>query len=221
MSWRTTQPSLLARVRDPEDQRAWEEFDRRYGELIVRYCRSRSLQQSDAEDVRQIVLMNLSSALRRFEYQPGRGRFRSYLGCVVRNAIARYAGRRQRDARGLDPQILDLEAVDDGEHDPRWEEEWTAHHLRRAMDVVRRSHDPKSLEVFDRLLAGGDVREVAATLGLSTDAVHKIKQRCARPSAGHHRAADRGRGCGRLLARRLIVGGTRTPGAMTLAAARR
>ena len=51
MPWLTTRPSLLRRVRDPENAGAWVEFDRCYGELITRYARSRGLQASDAEDV--------------------------------------------------------------------------------------------------------------------------------------------------------------------------
>ena len=70
MAWQTTHPSLLLRVSDPQDQTAWAEFDQRYGELILRYCHRCGLQHSDAEDVRQIVLVSLVSALRNFEYQP-------------------------------------------------------------------------------------------------------------------------------------------------------
>ncbi len=47
-----TRPSLLTRVRNPDDHKAWREFESRYGDLITRYCRSVRLQHSDAEDVR-------------------------------------------------------------------------------------------------------------------------------------------------------------------------
>ena len=63
MSPHTTHPTLLSRVRDHEDHRSWREFDSRYRELILRFCRRRGLQQSDAEDVRQIVMLNLARAL--------------------------------------------------------------------------------------------------------------------------------------------------------------
>ncbi len=50
MAWQTTRPSLLERVRDPANDAAWAEFDRSYGELILRYCHRCGLQHSDAED---------------------------------------------------------------------------------------------------------------------------------------------------------------------------
>ncbi len=176
MAWQTTRPSLLERVRDPANDAAWAEFDLRYGELILRYCHRCGLQHSDAEDVRQIVLMSLASALRSFEYHPQRGRFRSYLGRVVRNAVTRHATRPD----GRMPVLCIDETAADGADEPpdeRWEQEWIAHHLRRAMQTIRRTTDPGRVEIFDRLLAGASVAQVAREHGMTTDAVHKVKQR--------------------------------------------
>ncbi len=72
MGLETTRPSLLRRLRDPQDHDAWREFDARYGELVLRYCLSRGLQHSDGEDVRQMVMLSLSRTLRSFEYSPRR-----------------------------------------------------------------------------------------------------------------------------------------------------
>ena len=88
MAWSsTTHPSLLSRVRDTDDVAAWHEFEARYGDLILRYCRARRVQHADAEDVRQLVMIGLASSLRSFTYDPARGRFRSYLGerCAMRS----------------------------------------------------------------------------------------------------------------------------------------
>src|SRR5262249_59654030 len=63
MDWRTTPPTLLSRLRDTGDQEAWRTFDRRYGDLIVQYCRGQGLQQSDAEDIRQAVMTTLAHAM--------------------------------------------------------------------------------------------------------------------------------------------------------------
>lgn len=177
MAWITTQPSLLCRVKDPTDHLAWSEFNRRYGELIVRYCRSRGLSLADAQDVRQIVLMSLARAMVNFEYLPTRGRFRSYLGRVVRNAIARYRRCPGPPEIALESDVLAFLAVDDSEADEQWSQEWVGHHLRRAMRTLRGTHNPRSLEVFERLLAGRSVDDVGEELGMKSEAVRKIKQR--------------------------------------------
>jgi len=181
----TTQPTLLARLRDHADHAAWREFEERYRDLILRYCRRRGLQQSDAEDVRQMVLLNLARQLKSFEYRPDRGRFRSYLGQVTRNAIHRYFRRPRLDTHGLETDVVaDLATgsetsrggVDD-ELDQVWEHEWMLHHYRIALVTARASADPKSVEVFEHLLGGETPDEVAARFEMTRDAVHKVKQR--------------------------------------------
>ncbi|UCE59886.1 MAG: sigma-70 family RNA polymerase sigma factor [Phycisphaerales bacterium] len=154
------------------------EFDAKYRKLILCYCRARGLQTADAEDIRQIAMTNLAKALRSFEYKPARGRFRGYLGQVVRSAISRHFKRPDAQARALDTNVLaTVEADDAGQTDEVWEREWVRHHYRLAMQAVRAAFDPKSVQIFDRLLAGDGVSRLASDFQMTTQAVHKIKQR--------------------------------------------
>lgn len=173
----TTSGSLLSRVRDPADRAAWREFDARYGDLILRYIRRCGLRHSDAEDVRQMVMFKLARALPGFHYDPHRGRFRSFLGCVVHNETARHLARPDgRPAEVHTGGEVEPLAVT-GSPDERWEQEWMHHHLRLAMSRIRNAHDPRHLEVFERILAGDAIERVAQTFAMSVEAVHKIKQR--------------------------------------------
>ena len=61
--------------------------------------------------------------------------------------------------------------------DQEWDREWVLYHLRLAMKAIRQSYDPRSVRVFERLLAGESVDRVAASLDMTKQAVHKIKQR--------------------------------------------
>lgn len=178
MEHETTQPSLLSRVRDPSDDAAWREFDQKYRELILRYCRARGLQAADAEDVRQIAMTNLAKSLRSFEYDRARGRFRSYLGQVVRSGISRHFSRPGSRPQALDSGVLAIvEAEQDVDADEMWEQEWVRHHYRLAMQQVRATFEVRSVEIFDRLLAGDTVNTVAGDYQTTTQAVHKVKQR--------------------------------------------
>jgi RNA polymerase sigma-70 factor (ECF subfamily) len=174
----TTHPSLLARVRDPQDVEAWREFEARYRDLIRRYCRSRGLQEADAEDVSQLVLLALSRALASFAFDPARGRFRDYLGRVVHNAVVRHAARPRRPADLLDTAVLDaLIGSVDAARDERWEREWMMHHYRLALEGERAEHSAETLAIFERLLAGESVAAVAESCAMTPDAVYKIRQR--------------------------------------------
>lgn len=176
MQSNSTQASLLERVRDPANHAAWREFESKYRDLILRYSRARGLRLVDAEDVLQIGLLSLVKSLPGFEYSPERGRFRHYLGQVVRSAIRRHLGRPNRGAAALSDDVLKVLPGDESS-DAVWEEEWVRHHYRVAMGVVRTTFEPRSVAVFDELLAGEPVAEVARRFDLSPQAVHKIKQR--------------------------------------------
>ena len=45
------------------------------------------------------------------------------------------------------------------------------------MQTVRATFDPKSVQMFDRLLAGDGVKRLASEFQTTTQAVHKVKQR--------------------------------------------
>ena len=81
-----TSASLLLRLRNaPRDQAAWREFVRRYGSLIYGWCRSWSLQEADAQDVTQIVLLKLADKMQAFRYDPALS-FRGWLRTVAHHA---------------------------------------------------------------------------------------------------------------------------------------
>lgn len=178
MHWTTTPQSLLQRLRDAGDQGAWEEFDRIYGSLILRYCRARGLPHADADDLRQLVMSRLCSALRSFRYSPERGRFRSYLRRAIHNALHRRAEERSRRPS---PAPLAEDATNppgrEAEDSLAFEAEWRAHHLRRAMQAVRQTTRPRSVAVFEALLGGASIAEAAARHGISEESVYKIRTR--------------------------------------------
>jgi RNA polymerase sigma-70 factor (ECF subfamily) len=179
MAWPSTHASLLDRLKDPADGRAWTEFDARYGELVLRWALWRGLALVDAEDVRQEVLLGLARALPRFEYQPQRGRFRSYLRRTIENAVIRHGTRPFRRREVLSPHE-DLERESPAEErlrEEEWEAEWKRHHLRQALREVRATFDATSVLIFELFLAGRSTEDVAREAGVSTAAAYKAKHR--------------------------------------------
>jgi RNA polymerase sigma-70 factor (ECF subfamily) len=64
---------------------AWSEFVNRYGRKIYRWCLRWRLQDADAQDVTQIVLMKLAQRMKEFTYDPDRS-FRAWLKTVTHHA---------------------------------------------------------------------------------------------------------------------------------------
>jgi RNA polymerase sigma-70 factor (ECF subfamily) len=174
-----TSTSLLSRVRNPADHEAWLEFDRRYRALLLGYCRRRGVPHIDAEDLVQKVLTNLTTTLPGFVYDPNRGRFRDYLYRSTKNAIGEWAARPNRHWQPLDTNVaVDRPGAAASDVDATlWEQEWVAHHYRLALATVRQTFEPRSVEIFDRSVAGAKVADLAREYEMSAPAVHKVRQR--------------------------------------------
>ena len=95
-----TSATLLLRLRNLDDQDAWDEFVQRYAPQVFFWCRQNGLQDSDASDVTQEVLAKLVACMRDFEYQSQRGSFRGWLKTVTRNAVCDLARRWERRIGG-------------------------------------------------------------------------------------------------------------------------
>jgi RNA polymerase sigma-70 factor (ECF subfamily) len=93
-----TSITLLGRLRqEPADSSAWRDFVARYRPRIVAYCLAFPLQQADAEDVTQAVLVKLIAKMRDFRYDPTQS-FRAWLKTVTRNALLDFLDDRRRGA---------------------------------------------------------------------------------------------------------------------------
>jgi RNA polymerase sigma-70 factor (ECF subfamily) len=174
----TTHISLLARLTEGQDQTAWAEFSERYEELIRSFARRRGLAAADQDDVVQDVMLALTKSMPGFEYDPAKGKFRSYLKTVVMRAISRRWCQnaapgplvQAESAAGVVP------AADDAEE--TWEAEWRQYHLRTALREVRAQFNQTDLAAFDLYgRQGRSAPETAQTLGLSLDQVYQAKSR--------------------------------------------
>lgn len=95
-----TRVSLLGRLRlDPNNQAAWGEFVDHYGGKIYTWCRKWNLQEADAQDVTQNVLLKLAHKLREFSYDPTRS-FRAWLKTLTRHALSDFLESQRRPGRG-------------------------------------------------------------------------------------------------------------------------
>lgn len=172
-----TRPSLLVRVTDPADRAAWDEFVGVYGPLVYGEVIRRRVPESDAEDLTQQVFARLVRALPVFRYRPANGRFRDWLGTLVRNEVARFwrsAGR--RPDRPTDP--TKLEELTDGPADPEWSDAFQTRVLAAAMERCRPRFEPATWEAFVMVWARNrPPAEVAAAFGQTADWVYVAKSR--------------------------------------------
>ena len=194
----STSATLLNRVRSPLDQGAWNEFVERYGPRIYGWCRQWGLQEADAEDVTQDVLLRLARKMRGFAYDPSRS-FRGWLRTLTHHAWSDFLEDRKRPGAGSgDGEVRRaLEQVEARDDLARWlDEEFTRALFEEASARVRLRVRPHTWEAF-RLTAveGKSGAEVAALLGMEVatvfvarSKVQKMLQDEARRLDGTHEA---------------------------------
>src|SRR5258708_12228767 len=85
-----TRPSLLVRIRDPQDERAWAEFLDIYTPLIYQVARRKGLQEADAADLVQEVFRAVAGAIDRWDPDPRRGAFRASPSPIAPHPLANF-----------------------------------------------------------------------------------------------------------------------------------
>ena len=81
----STSVSLLRRLRQSDQEDAWQRFVDLYAPLIYHWGRNQGLSAGDASDLVQEVMVILVTKLPDFEYDPSK-RFRGWLRTVTLNA---------------------------------------------------------------------------------------------------------------------------------------
>ena len=178
-----TRDSLLIRVRDPDDRDAWEQFASIYRPVVYRLARTRGIQDADAQDLTQRVLISVADAIRTWERSPG-SRFRHWLRRVAKNEVLKALTRQPRDLAGGGTSAAELlnqhpDTCPDAEEEE--EREYRRQLFRRAAEIVRARADEATWLAFSMTMIDGcAIAEAAARLGRSEGMVYAARSRIVR-----------------------------------------
>jgi RNA polymerase sigma factor (sigma-70 family) len=177
----STSVTLLSRLRhDSGDQAAWGDFVARYGPKILDWCRRWNLQEADAQDVTQEVLLKLNRLMATFVYDPA-GSFRAWLKTLAHHAWRDFVVERRRGGMGTgDSQMISLlESLQAGaDLAENLEDEFRRELMDRAMARVRPRVASPAWDAF-RLTAleGWSGAAAAAHLHMKVAQVYLAKSR--------------------------------------------
>ena len=175
----TTRASLLMRVRDQSNERAWREFVALYRPLLVRFAQARGLSKPDADDVAQDTLALLMRKMPEFEYDRHKGGFKRWLRAVVSFRVREHLRKRRDHSADTD----DFARPQKRERTPEeaWERIWLQEHLRYSLEQIRPRMEAKTHAAFCRLvLDEWPVAKVCEALGLTANQVYIAKSRVGR-----------------------------------------
>lgn len=175
-----THPSLLLRLRDARNAEAWEQFVEIYTPLVYGFCRQHGLQDADAADVAQEVMRSVALAIGRFEYDPRRGRFRTWLLTITRNQLNTFFARQQRELQGSgDTAMLQwLESQTAPEDQSGWDDAYHRRLFEVAAEQVHAEVQEATWQAFwQTAWEEQDGQTVAQNLGMSVGAVYIARSR--------------------------------------------
>jgi len=179
--WPETRDTLLKRLRNPADQQAWEDFVQLYQPLILRFAIRQGLQDADACDIAQRVLLTVGRAAENFKVGVENGSFRGWLSKVTTNAAINLLQREARhrgSGRSSVWELLKQEPVSEPELSEAWRDEHRSAVFRMAAQQVRNKFTDDVWTLFWRTAVTGDsIDTVATELGKSIGAAYAARSR--------------------------------------------
>jgi RNA polymerase sigma-70 factor (ECF subfamily) len=179
-----TRASLVVRLQDLSDERAWSEFVELYRPLVAAVARRNDLQAADAADLEQEVFRAVAQAIDRYDPDPALGSFRGWLFRIARNLLLNGLAARRRHPQGTgDTNVVELLAAHAdsavGPDDTAvFEMEYRRRLFQWASERVRPQVQESTWLAFWRTaVEGRKAAEVAAELGLSVGGVYVHRNR--------------------------------------------
>jgi len=175
-----TRESLILRLPSSQDALAWREFIAIYEPLIIRFAGRRGLQEADAREIAQNVLIAVAKSVDRWQPDRERGRFRAWLFRIARNQLINWISKQATQAssaRALHGSALEQFPSEDYRA-AEIELEYRREMFRVAAAQARDSFSASTWDAFWRTaVLAESVDSVAASLTLSPGAVYIARSR--------------------------------------------
>lgn len=176
-----TRKTLIARVQDQQNERAWEEFIEIYRRYIYAVIRNMNISEADTQDIHQKIMLKLWEKLPDLELDRITS-FRGYLSTITKNEVLQFIRSSKRrvtreEKAASDATLHYLDNIRLPEIEKIEAKEWRIHLTNLALKKIEPLFSKNAIEVFRLSIQGLRTEEVSEKTGLSISTVNTLKSR--------------------------------------------
>jgi RNA polymerase sigma-70 factor, ECF subfamily len=177
-----TRASLILRLPDAADARAWDDFVAVYAPLVYRLARQHGLQPADSDDLVQDVLAAVARSVETWLARDDRGPFRAWLLRIAKNtamnALTRHKYRPTGTGDSAMARWLTQQPSKNGDSASEFDLEYRRELFRWAAERVREQVADRTWQAFWRsTIEERPIAAVAAELEMSVGSVYIARSR--------------------------------------------
>ncbi|MCM8542933.1 MAG: RNA polymerase sigma factor [Lentisphaeraceae bacterium] len=175
-----TSKTLLLRLQQDNDEKAWERFSVEYKPFIYSLIKVYGVSHEDSEELVQDVLVKIWKVMSDFLYVRERCKFRTWLARVVKNATINFINLKRNKQKKLEVDDSD-EALKNfssqNELDEKAEKEWKLFIAGKAWENIQSSFSSGVLEVYTYMAEGKSAIEAAEKFSIEENTAYTYKRR--------------------------------------------
>lgn len=171
----TTRTTLLEKIA-AGDEVGWSEFFETYRDLVYSLAGKGGIPKDEQADIMQEVMLGVFHDGKFLYQREKHGKFRTWLGRVIRNKIADYHRAAERRPVVVSAGLPDRPVPEDLED--VFLEEYRNHLLGLALDELKSRVEPEIYETFALCRSGCSDKDAARKLGVKSNTVTIRKRRC-------------------------------------------
>ena len=174
----TTRSSVIRAVANTENEAAWQRFFDLYAGFVFSIARSKGLNDTDADDIVQMVFADLARNLPSFKYDREKGRFRPYLAALVKWRVIDRLKAVRRDADLKADFMEEAKSAATTEDEDFEEREWQSAAMEETLRRIKPEVRPEHYAAFiASAVEGQDTDVVTKLYGISRDSLYQIRKR--------------------------------------------
>ena len=174
----TTRSSVIRAVANTENEAAWQRFFDLYAGFVFSIARSKGLNDTDADDIVQMVFSDLARNLPSFKYDREKGCFRSYLAALVKWRVIDRLKAVRRDADLKADFMEEAKSAATTEDEDFEEREGQSAAMEETLRRIKPEVRPEHYAAFvASAVEGQDTDVVTKLYGISRDSLYQIRKR--------------------------------------------